>query len=105
MRPQPPDVTPTDTLIPYTTLFRSVRRADSRIGEASRSDPTPALSLLPDEAAPDRPGVSRCLPEPLEAGMAGLDQGSKPACRSATKAILRRLLSGDRKSTRLNSSH
>src|SRR3546814_17916639 len=76
---RPPRSTRTDTLFPYTTLFRSV--------EAGRQKAAQAIV--------DAPTVM------LEAGIAVLAVGDEPV----DQLDLRRREVGDRKSTRLNSSH
>src|SRR3546814_12953356 len=77
---RPPRSTRTDTLFPYTTLFRS-RRSRYRAG-----------------------GIAACV-ERCAAQRAGADQSQVSDCRSAggLSPLYRR--QGDRKSTRLNSSH
>src|SRR3546814_15967447 len=84
MIPQPPRSTRTDTLFPYTTLFRSeglgppaLRRRRPYLHRPHRQRPSA-------EARPVPPALARGCP----------DGGETPPRRE-----------GDRKSTRLNSSH
>src|SRR3546814_14252358 len=94
---RPPRSKRTDTLFPYTTLFRSkvlARLADVADGDPGRRD---ALLRALDRAArvagdPDR------HQEVVEI-IGGERYLNKPA------SLIERALSGDRKSTRLNSSH
>src|SRR3546814_20989271 len=72
---RPPKSTRTDTLFPYTTLFRSLR-AEGPVRGVCRLRPRPR----------PRPGALRGLSRGARAALAG---GRRP----------------DRKSTRLNSSH
>src|SRR5699024_12794824 len=67
---------PNSTLFPYTTLFRSPQQF--------RIDPEPAVVHRPREQRPGMPG--RCS-------------------REVARHLEERVVAGDRKSTRLNSSH
>src|SRR3546814_3153025 len=103
---RPPRSTRTDTLFPYTTLFRSherlvlerMRRAMADGGVSSQALLLPEVVEL-DEAACDR----------LEARAAELASFGLELERFGPAAMLVRatpaLLGQDRKSTRLNSSH
>src|SRR3546814_5030390 len=101
---RPPRSTRTDTLFPYTTLFRSGHRLDQGSGE---SQPLPA-------------GVDGALGEqiPVDGKPAQIDRRAEPAARDADGPGRDAQGSesgdagrwpagfvGDRKSTRLNSSH
>src|SRR3546814_20187136 len=77
---RPPRSTRTDTLFPYTTLFRSVFARNN-------SDAVPFFAL--------RHGLTRAIGKPRF--LLDLSPGKHDA--------LRRRARGDRKSTRLNSSH
>src|SRR3546814_19774666 len=93
----PPRSTRPDTLFPYTTLFRSM--IDRFGAQAVKDKYLP--SLIPMEQI-----ASYCL---TEAG-AGSDAGSlkTKAVRDGNDYIVtgsKQFISGDRKSTRLNSSH
>src|SRR3546814_11608869 len=118
MIPRPPRSTRTDTLLPYTTLFRSGAGAAARLAEL--------LEAVPEIKAPAHPVK---LPEPAE-GSVSFNQvtffyPSRPGTASlenftldvaagervaivgpsgAGKTTLFQLVH-DRKSTRLNSSH
>src|SRR3546814_1563966 len=118
---RPPRSTRTDTLFPYTTLFRSAVLAH-------RQDGLHLLALLQPQPVDDRaaarmrPGVGQLVhgqPEhPAGAGegqqrVVGVDQPQlvdeilflgRRRVASAPAALLR-AVAADRKSTRLNSSH
>src|SRR3546814_17141937 len=90
----PPRSTRTDTLFPYTTLFRSMRASTARSGKRSQS------SFEPDQQgdtgnAERLVGISRLAPNDEVA--IRQERGRCPA-----RYIVAHL---DRKSTRLNSSH
>src|SRR3546814_19903044 len=96
---RPPRSTRTDTLFPYTTLFRS-GRAGQGVEEAGNREPGPCRRPAVSRAMP----LSRLLPDvaavPPELAITGLVLDSRSiAPGDAFVAI------GDRKSTRLNSSH
>src|SRR3546814_12292327 len=81
---RPPRSTRTDTLFPYTTLFRSC------LGLAHRK----AADRIAVEAGAGQP-LGRFLPK----------SRIRPALHDAEQAVAVALAEGDRKSTRLNSSH
>src|SRR3546814_12457481 len=101
---RPPRSTRTDTLFPYTTLFRSrrtgapepprrmglhdARRAGAAAAIAGRSRPLARRTRLLYRKPPCRER-----------------QGEAPARLDAALSDLSRGVAGDRKSTRLNSSH
>src|SRR3546814_13800218 len=91
MIPRPPRSTRTDTLFPYTTLFRSPRAREP--------------AQIPQDG-------HHLAPEPVDERDAGTHYRDQPrdaaGARIADAARTRRhpeLHHGDRKSTRLNSSH
>src|SRR3546814_17765075 len=99
MNPLPPRSTRTDTLFPYTTLFRSLWLQPAEIGEVrlqevifALADQQPALRVLPvlnllrRDMMADKPDGAR--------GRDDKDLHDGPDTPSQ-----------DRKSTRLNSSH
>src|SRR3546814_13488454 len=100
---RPPRSTRTDTLVPYTTLCRSVLAAGTQL-QMSRSVERDRRALVvddPDFDAVDGLAGARCpllhaVGEPADRGDAGL--GHSPG-RNQLRA------QQDRKSTRLNSSH
>src|SRR3546814_15079273 len=102
---QPPRSTRTDTLFPYTTLFRSdgLRLAYPGILYGDRRDVTPLLRAAQGLGVPvsiDFYGSEPEIVGRLAAGFPGLaiaNRGKVP--RAAA------LAAQDRKSTRLNSSH
>src|SRR3546814_15268970 len=84
MIPRPPRSTRTDTLFPYTTLFRSVVKPHD-VGHGQ----VRLILGMGDQAV-------------------GFDPGAKEACKQACFGSLEdvgQLFELDRKSTRLNSSH
>src|SRR3546814_9223303 len=103
---RPPRSTRTDTLVPYTTLFRSgrpevavgvevFRAGGDRVGEAPLHP-----GLLDHRAVDQREDV---LPEPEAQAHDALPDVEQ---RRARRGIVRvREVLRDRKSTRLNSSH
>src|SRR3546814_14488142 len=97
MSPPPPRSTRTDTLFPYTTLFRSQgrRQPQARRAHADRRRDVEAdhVRAVPAEDITDRAGVAWRFPmiHPTE---------DVRECLVPTASS-----SGDRKSTRLNSSH
>src|SRR3546814_19629271 len=107
MRRQPPRSTRTDTLFPYTTLFRSLVLRPAAVA--------PRLILVDDEAAADR--EIHALGENFAVTVArGEAQGiavKRLALLHLEMQVTRRLKAHaltaeqveDRKSTRLNSSH
>src|SRR3546814_12877578 len=94
---RPPISTRTDTLFPYTTLFRSEFRID---GDAEVDAGKLAGGLLQQrhDQAIDRPGQHRATDHDRVAGVLALDH-------LADLARHRFDVIEDRKSTRLNSSH
>src|SRR3546814_10167946 len=107
MRRRPPRSTRTDTLFPYTTLFRSKAYVDAHGSEKH------AVALESDFGA-DRvwridfklPGSAKALSDRLAAAVMrfGVVRGRQPANGGADIGAL--VQAGvDRKSTRLNSSH
>src|SRR3546814_5568241 len=103
----PPSSTRTDTLFPYTTLFRAVPQPhpadDARNGHAAGGrGPAPPYDA---EDRGTEPGALRRRTPRREC-----DQGAPTASASVVRRPHRhrpagRLLPGDRKSTRLTSSH
>src|SRR3546814_15061910 len=105
---RPPRSTRTDTLFPYTTLFRSDGRIVSVERNASPGDARHAIGL---------PGLCNVHSHGFQRGMAGLSERRGRAdddfwsWREVMYAFLDRLTPDDiaaitdRKSTRLNSSH
>src|SRR5205807_7317603 len=90
---------PTSTLFPYTTLFRSPRRADGRW----RARPEPdrrTLTGVGGACAWVSPPVREARPVPIEARYS-----SYVAAAPFARPRLSPLAAADRKSTRLNSSH
>src|SRR3546814_15335431 len=108
---RPPRSTRTDTLFPYTTLFRSWSCSSCRsevddeidlcwnCGSGIDGDPPPAGWRSEHAAMPDGSereiSCLRCSTPMSHLGRKRLHEGS----------YIRQLFLGDRKSTRLNSSH
>src|SRR3546814_16125635 len=86
---RPPRSTRTDTLFPYTTLFRSERALYNMVVNEA-TDQVVGLHLIGPDA-----------PEILQAAAVAVKAGLSKADFDATVALHPR----DRKSTRLNSSH
>src|SRR3546814_3877145 len=115
---RPPRSTRTDTLFPYTTLFRSSRQRPLHLGRAGCGTAFPGTgrSFLPDERGRGQEHLvrlagdpaRRLIPPRLEPGhMAHLAAGAGLglAVEVEARAGLRQDRGpGDRKSTRLNSS-
>src|SRR3546814_19955818 len=116
---RPPRPTRTDTLVPYTTLFRS--RGDVGVGVPAALRAVGADEVV-DDAAVGRPlGQRRPSPEldVVGVGADGEGDGGRGEVqrhgasvgtgladtRAATSVGRARCAGGDRKSTRLNSSH
>src|SRR3546814_8941095 len=100
---RPPRSTRTDTLFPYTTLFRSI----SEIAVGSDSDLFAAFvrDVLLEESLIDRvrsPGLS--ISDDDNYLTVGKSEGSYWSC-PRRREISARSRRRDRKSTRLNSSH
>src|SRR3546814_13489863 len=100
MIPRPPRSTRTDTLFPYTTLFRSA--------DPARIDgPAAAIHLVMKVRAGRKPGrtdIADHLPAPYTLPAAHRDPAHVAIARRET-ACMRQAHGVDRKSTRLNSSH
>src|SRR3546814_14507101 len=96
---RPPRTKRTDTLFPYTTLFRSLDHSDNmiKLGLPTDSLPTPLCTAKKG----DRKAKERQDPLPKECSPCNFLKPPKtkecPICHHVTEA--------DRKSTRLNSSH
>src|SRR3546814_20177985 len=99
MRRRPPGSTHTDTLFPYTTLFRSVLRTQ-HLAVAHRRQGESARRADQGDAFPPRLFLKRVEGRFLPGFELVLDG---PAAVAVILAFERRRQ--DRKSTRLNSSH
>src|SRR3546814_14076407 len=122
---RPPRSTRTDTLFPYTTLFRAQRRSAAPLPRktASRSSTTPAIESAPEERYDDATEartslVSRPLSDPVDLPRDGAGGAARLDLRRAPRRDRQPLLGfdqhpdrerpdphEDRKSKRLNSSH
>src|SRR3546814_12092189 len=96
---RPPRSTRTDTLFPYTTLFRSRHMHLDPVGAGVEVDPPYGLEqgLARDRAT----GHAREIGEQVEFAQRQADQSSR-ALDAPVDQVNSQL---DRKSTRLNSSH
>src|SRR3546814_5155778 len=95
---RPPRSTRTDTLFPYTTLFRSHRRGEhAAVLDEERLGGEP----------PDRDARGDRDPRAIEHAVGDLDRLGLLDIEAGTMAHVDQPLgeAGDRKSTRLNSSH
>src|SRR3546814_6759151 len=103
---RPPRATRTDTLFPYTTLFRSIV-----VQVPGLQDPAALKALLGKTARLDFKMVDvRATPEDMAEGRAPigsevLPYPDDPRGLGMTAVERRPVVTGDRKSTRLNSSH
>src|SRR3546814_14360373 len=91
MNPRPPRSTRTDTLFPYTTLFRSGREA-----HGGDSEDRPSGAHVPGDEADGQGGKRR----QLQARQSAREVGALPRQQRTDRHE-----EEDRKSTRLNSSH
>src|SRR3546814_2589007 len=103
---RPPRSTLTDTLLPYTTLFRSDEEgeADGGAEQEQQLDVAVALGLLRQGGADQQhqqrhQAGGQLLVEP------GAVEIGRPGALPVAAGEAPRLLERDRKSTRLNSSH
>src|SRR3546814_10904434 len=106
---RPPRSTRTDTLFPYTTLFRSPAIPKARPPRPLRSDRIPAKDVLahvrPVEIGPERRDgmIGDALRRPA---LGAVDRPQRAALRHQEYLVgTHREHLADRKSTRLNSSH
>src|SRR3546814_3570578 len=118
MRRRPPRSTRTDTLFPYTTLFRSPfgpDRLDQRGHMGDATEPAVILGELHEVVAGQGIGFRRVGADAVLLEQVAADQMRRQAKYLADADVDARLAEiqrhqlgmdvGDRKSTRLNSSH
>src|SRR3546814_13166717 len=102
---RPPRATRTDTLFPYPTLFRSPAAAALSTGDGAEF-----VAPLAEPGAGGVVKLGRERPR-SDAGRIGLGDAeheadrARPQSRAARGGARNRVRRGDRKSTRLNSSH
>src|SRR3546814_10534537 len=106
---RPPRSTRTDTLFPYTTLFRSARtRATERPDrDRVRTGPQPVEGPRDPEVGPRRVRIERAAPNAVDRarGLASVRPHSRvPGDRSALESERGGRAGHDRTSPRLNSS-
>src|SRR3546814_13637357 len=106
---RPPRATRTDTLFPYTTLFRSVEAIEAaphaRGNVRHRRHPQRQIDRLLLPANVERPAVHDIEENPpLRAGRR-LEHTDDLPCAAVAHPDSGRIRAADRKSTRLNSSH
>src|SRR3546814_17945355 len=108
MRRRPPESTRTDTLFPYTTLFRSKIHVERAAQKTDGNQLSRALLLSPRAEINARPELEiyaddvKCS-HGATAGELDADAMFYLLSRGIDRETARRML--DRKSTRLNSSH
>src|SRR3546814_15614977 len=109
---RPPRSTRTDTLFPYTTLFRSTWDKVRYVGSRLRSIPPAAPVLIQPEGVlhtkADKPTWRVSLDhrfDPNVLGFISYNRGFKTGNFSTTVGPVGNIPTQDRKSTRLNSSH
>src|SRR3546814_20012499 len=116
---RPPRSTRTDTLVPYTTLFRSTNAPPAispcTIGSGKMPTPPPAFAMsiiirallhrLSDLAAIREAAIASRIRPWIGEWLASDQTGSAASVPRAKVAATAGLASQDRKSTRLNSSH
>src|SRR3546814_15478016 len=95
---RPPRTTRTDTLVPYTTLFRSQQGCGPQDREGSWSWNMKSCLIVDDSKVVRM--VARKILEGLRFDIDEAEDGQK-----AIEACQRHMPDADRKSTRLNSSH
>src|SRR3546814_14998226 len=95
---RPPSSTRTDTLVPYTTLFRSVEEIQEAIKFGVRK-----VNIDTDIRLAMTGAIRRFMAE--NPGKFDPREYLKPAREAAKKICKQRYEQLDRKSTRLNSSH
>src|SRR3546814_7573547 len=99
---RPPRSTRTDTLFPYTTLFRSVDRGDTDAPEPPVDQPVLGVEQIPpDQRDRDQRGHHRREIDRAEEAA----PARHPGIDEQRGAERQRDRERDRKSTRLNSSH
>src|SRR3546814_16931984 len=102
MTPRPPRSTRTDTLLPYTTLFRACK------GRSGGGIPPPrGLDRAPNggQCRPVMPSDSQPPASKAPASKASAPEAVDPPTDPRQERLARALREKDRKSTRLNSSH
>src|SRR3546814_15535510 len=101
---RPPRSTRTDTLFPYTTLFRS--RAAARSDAARAVPPLPGTLPAAEGGLDGRPGAdARHLGRPRHLRRLGLAAAGAHGLAVRPRGLRGGAGAVDRKSTRLNSSH
>src|SRR3546814_6730431 len=113
MKRRPPRSTRTDTLFPYTTLFRSLRaRLDlapqtaRRMGASGDEEEVSLEGVQHGDRLRVRPGDKVPVDGEVLDGRSAVDESmvtGEPM--PVEKAAGDKIIGGDRKSTRLNSSH
>src|SRR3546814_21086036 len=97
---RPPRSTRTDTLFPYTTLFRSVLKHDPERPKADGSG-----TELPNPRRPEWPEADYIVGNPPFIGGKDIRSRLGEAYATAVWKANPKINKSDRKSTRLNSSH
>src|SRR3546814_14025360 len=105
---RPPRSTRTDTLFPYTTLFRSKLILGTLYGSMCDVAATTYQSSLDQDARVKTEYVERCGLYSARVSSGPTDKGTVMVLRllyDTNKSVKTLAQFGDRKSTRLNSSH
>src|SRR3546814_7228522 len=99
---QPPRSTRTDTLFPYTTLFRSEEHCSAKIACGLKSLLDGRQTVERGEFVEHEPGAQTVRPRHRHEAR---DGQVRPERQERTVQLQVLIIGGDRKSTRLNSSH
>src|SRR3546814_12624968 len=109
---RPPGSTRTDTLFPYTTLFRSTATAEQmverrlrRAAAAAGFDEAVTWSFISETDAAPFGGGTWSLANPISEDLKVMRPSLLPGLLAAAERNQNRGADRDRKSTRLNSSH
>src|SRR3546814_11462868 len=79
MRRRPPRSTRTDTLFPYTTLFRSIAHAEDAAGDTPRVEGLDRVELFAGAGELDRLAGDHAHPEPPTTAPIAVDPGEYDA--------------------------
>src|SRR3546814_8814020 len=113
MKRRPPRSTRTDTLVPYTTLFRSPRFARTAVDRHRHIDPHRSEVRIIAAAYPDSEADVGKLRIAASIHLSGVDERNDAEVAEAVARLKREFVDRadaqriivDRKSTRMNSSH
>src|SRR3546814_11549032 len=110
MKQRPPRSKRTDTLIPNTTIFRTIKNNAVTPDKLSRSSAKSDVAASETTTSTSYTGLSTAQTVTVTVGangllVVGIGAGNTANSTSNAKTFMSFALSGDRKSTRLNSSH